>query len=110
MYIRKPKNTEWLRDKFTQTKNQANFSNEQKKHILHKLNQAVGFEQFLHKKYVGQKRFSLEGGESLIPALDAIVEKGSELGIEEFIMGMAHRGRLNVLANIFNKKHEDIFN
>ncbi len=110
MYIRKPKNTEWLRDKFTKTKNQANFSNEQKKHILHKLNQAVGFEQFLHKKYVGQKRFSLEGGESLIPALDAIVEKGSELGIKEFIMGMAHRGRLNVLANIFNKKHEDIFN
>ena len=110
MYIRKPKNTEWLRDRFTQTKNQANFSNEQKKHILHKLNQAVGFEQFLHKKYVGQKRFSLEGGESLIPALDAIVEKGSELGLEEFIMGMAHRGRLNVLANIFNKKHEDIFN
>ncbi len=64
----------------------------------------------MHKKYVGQKRFSLEGGESLIPALDAIVEKGSELGMQEFIMGMAHRGRLNVLANIFNKKYEDIFN
>ncbi|MBL4624157.1 MAG: 2-oxoglutarate dehydrogenase E1 component [Flavobacteriales bacterium] len=110
MYIRKPKNTQWLREKFTNSKNQPNFSADQKKHILHKLNQAVGFEQFLHKKYVGQKRFSLEGGESLIPALDAIVEKGSELGIQEFIMGMAHRGRLNVLANIFNKKHEDIFN
>jgi 2-oxoglutarate dehydrogenase E1 component len=110
MYIRKPKNTQWLREKFTSTKNQPNFSADQKKHILHKLNQAVGFEQFLHKKYVGQKRFSLEGGESLIPALDALVEMGSELGIKEFIMGMAHRGRLNVLANIFNKKHEDIFN
>lgn len=110
MYIRKPKNVNWLRDKFNETKNQPDFTNDQKKHILHKLNQAVVFEQFLHKKYVGQKRFSLEGGESLIPALDAIVEKGSELGIQEFIMGMAHRGRLNVLANIFNKKYDDIFN
>ena len=110
MYIRKPKQMAWLRDYFTRTKNQPSFTNEQKTHIYNKLNQAVVFEQFLHKKYVGQKRFSLEGGEALIPALDAIIEKGSELGGKEFIMGMAHRGRLNVLANIFNKKYEDIFN
>ena len=63
----------------------------------------------LDTKYVGQKRFSLEGAESLIPALDALIEKGAELGVEEYVMGMAHRGRLNVLANIFNKTYKDIF-
>ena len=77
--------------------------------MLHKLSQAVVFEQFLHKKFVGQKRFSLEGGEALIPALDAIIELGANEGIEEFVVGMAHRGRLNVLANIFNKTYDAIF-
>ena len=67
------------------------------------------FEQFLQKKFVGQKRFSIEGAESLIPALDALIENGSALGLKEFIVGMAHRGRLNVLANIFNKTYESIF-
>jgi 2-oxoglutarate dehydrogenase E1 component len=110
MYIRNQDQISWLRDKFNQSKNQPNFTVNQKKHIFHKLNQAVVFEQFLHKKFVGQKRFSLEGGESLIPALDAIIERGSEIGGQEFIIGMAHRGRLNVLANILNKKYEDIFN
>ena len=76
---------------------------------MHKLNQATVFEQFLQKKFVGQKRFSIEGAESLIPALDALIEKGAELGIKEFVMGMAHRGRLNVLANIFNKTYKEIF-
>ena len=80
-----------------------------KKHILHKLNQAVVFENFLHKKFVGQKRFSLEGAESLIPALDALVEHSASLGVKEFVVGMAHRGRLNVLANIFNKTYKEIF-
>ena len=108
MYIRKPEEAAWIREKI-ELKNRAVFEKEDKKHILHKLNQAVVFEQFLHKKFVGQKRFSLEGNESLIPALDAVVEKGSELGIEEFIVGMAHRGRLNVLANIFNKTYSKIF-
>ncbi|HEY4787776.1 MAG TPA: 2-oxoglutarate dehydrogenase E1 component, partial [Bacteroidales bacterium] len=70
---------------------------------------AVGFEQFIHKKFVGQKRFSLEGAETTIPALDAVIEKGSELGIEEFVIGMAHRGRLNVLTNILKKPYEDVF-
>jgi 2-oxoglutarate dehydrogenase E1 component len=107
-YIRKPEEVAWIQDKI-ELKNRAVFNSDEKKHILHKLNQAVVFEQFLHKKFVGQKRFSLEGNESLIPALDAVIEKGSELGIKEFIVGMAHRGRLNVLANIFNKTYSAIF-
>jgi 2-oxoglutarate dehydrogenase E1 component len=81
-----------------------------KKRILEKLNGAVVFERFLHTKYVGQKRFSLEGGETTIPALDAILEVGASMGVEEFIFGMAHRGRLNVLANILGKTYEQIFN
>ncbi|PCJ27169.1 MAG: 2-oxoglutarate dehydrogenase E1 component [Flavobacteriales bacterium] len=107
-YIRKPEEVAWIKEKI-ELKNRAVFNAKEKKHILHKLNQAVVFEQFLHKKFVGQKRFSLEGNEALIPALDAVVEKGSELGIKEFIIGMAHRGRLNVLANIFNKAYETVF-
>ena len=109
MYIRKPDKVDWLKNKMEGVKNTGTFSNEEKKHILHKLNQAVVFEQFLHKKFVGQKRFSLEGGESLIPALDAAIELGAKEGVEEFVVGMAHRGRLNVLANIFNKTYKDIF-
>lgn len=108
-YIRKPEKVQWLQDQLEGTKNRSEFSNEEKKHMLHKLNQAVVFEQFLHKKFVGQKRFSLEGGESLIPALDAVIEKGATMGIQEFVVGMAHRGRLNVLANIFNKTYDNIF-
>ncbi|NBG65130.1 2-oxoglutarate dehydrogenase E1 component [Acidiluteibacter ferrifornacis] len=109
MYIRKPDKVDWLKNKMEGSKNKGTFTNEEKKHILHKLNQAVVFEQFLHKKFVGQKRFSLEGGESLIPALDAAIELGAKEGVEEFVVGMAHRGRLNVLANIFNKTYKDIF-
>ena len=67
------------------------------------------FEEFLHKKFVGQKRFSIEGAEALIPALDNLIERGTEFGVEEFVMGMAHRGRLNVLANVFNKTYDAIF-
>ncbi len=80
-----------------------------KKRILEKLNGASIFEKFLHTKYIGQKRFSLEGGESTIPALDAIIEQASGLGVEEIIIGMAHRGRLNVLANVMGKTYEQIF-
>ena len=108
MYIRKPEEVAWIREKI-ELKNRPKFSEKDKKHILHKLNQAVVFEKFLHTKFVGQKRFSLEGNEALIPALDAVVEKGTDIGIKEFIIGMAHRGRLNVLANIFNKTYEKIF-
>ena len=84
-------------------------SNERKHRILEKLNGAVMFEEFLHTKFVGQKRFSLEGGETTIPALDAMVDFGTDRGVEEVIIGMAHRGRLNVLANIMGKTYEQIF-
>ena len=77
--------------------------------MLRKLNEAMAFESFLHTKYVGQKRFSLEGNESLIPALDAIIERAATKGVKQFVMGMAHRGRLNVLTNIFGKSPRDIF-
>lgn len=83
---------------------------DQRKHILEKLNEAVMFEKFLHTKFIGQKRFSLEGGETTIPALDAIIQTASEHGAEEVVLGMAHRGRLNVLANIMGKTYENIFN
>jgi len=109
MYIRKPDQVEWIKNRLHKNSNTPNFNVDEKKQILRKLNQAVAFENFLHKKFVGQKRFSLEGSESLIPALDILIEKGAELGVEEFVMGMAHRGRLNVLANIFNKTYRDIF-
>ncbi|MGG5486873.1 2-oxoglutarate dehydrogenase E1 component [Gaetbulibacter jejuensis] len=109
MYIRKPEEINWIQEKLNINDNQPNFSAEQKKHILKKLNEAVSFESFLHTKYVGQKRFSLEGGESLIPALDAVIEKAADYGVKEFVMGMAHRGRLSTLTNIFGKSAKDIF-
>ena len=109
MYIRKPEEIQWIQNKLNINDNQPNFSAEEKKHILKKLNEAVSFESFLHTKYVGQKRFSLEGGESLIPALDTVIEKAANLGVKEFVMGMAHRGRLSTLTNIFGKSAKDIF-
>jgi 2-oxoglutarate dehydrogenase E1 component len=108
-YIRKPEKIKWLLDKMEGTKNKTRFEKDEKKHILHKLNQAVVFENFLHTRFPGQKRFSLEGAEVLIPGLDALMEHGAELGVSEYVLGMAHRGRLNVLANIFNKTYRDIF-
>ena len=109
MYMRNPEIIQWIQDKLNINDNLPNFDNDQKKHILGKLNEAVSFENFLHTKYVGQKRFSLEGGESIIPALDALIESAAEKGVEHFVMGMAHRGRLNILANIFGKATQDIF-
>jgi len=109
MYIRKPELVEWIQNRLNINDNHPKIGNDRKKHILKKLNQAVSFESFLHTKYVGQKRFSLEGNESLIPALDTIVERAAELGVEQFVMGMAHRGRLNVLTNIFGKSAKAIF-
>ena len=109
MYIRQPDEIEWIQNKLNINDNHPQFSRDQKQHILKKLNEAVSFESFLHTKYVGQKRFSLEGGESLIPALDALIEKASEYDVKEFVMGMAHRGRLSTLTNIFGKSAKDIF-
>jgi len=109
MYIRKPNERQWIQDKLNSNDNQGSFSADEKKHILKKLNEAVSFETFLHTKYVGQKRFSLEGNESLIPAVDALIEKAAAYGVKEFVMGMAHRGRLSTLTNIFGKSASDIF-
>jgi 2-oxoglutarate dehydrogenase E1 component len=99
-----------MRERIESTAKKINLPIEKKKRILEKLNEANVFENFLQTKYIGQKRFSLEGGEATIPALDAIIGKSSELGVEEVVIGMAHRGRLNVLANILGKTYEYIFN
>ncbi len=109
MYIRKPEEIEWIQNKLNVNDNHPQFSHDEKKYILNKLNQAVSFEAFLHTKYVGQKRFSLEGNESLIPAVDAIIERAADEGVKEFVMGMSHRGRLSTLTNIFGKSAKDIF-
>ena len=110
MYIRNPERIQWIQDWLNVDDNRAKYTADQKKNILRKLNEAVSFESFLHTKYVGQKRFSLEGGESLIPALDMIIEKAADAGVKQMVMGMAHRGRLSVLTNIFGKSPKDIFN
>lgn len=107
-YIREPDRINWIKNKI-ELKNRPTFNAERKRDIYKKLLCASTFESFLGKKFVGQKRFSIEGGEALIPALDVLVNKGAELGVESFIMGMAHRGRLNTLTNIFEKRPEDIF-
>lgn len=109
MYIRDPERLNWFRQKIEKESLAHNPGIEEKKRILYKLNQAVVFENFLHTKYIGQKRFSLEGGETTIPAMDAIVSIAADLGVEEVMIGMAHRGRLNVLANIMGKTYEQIF-
>ena len=109
MYIRNVEKLAWLKKRIETDKNLPSFSKEIKHTILRKLNEAVVFESFLHKKFVGQKRFSLEGGEALIPALDVVAEYGATFGVEEIVIGMAHRGRLNVLTNILKKTYSDIF-
>lgn len=109
MFIRDVEVLAWLRAGMERTKNQLTFTTDDKNYILKKLARAVNFEKFIHKRFPGQKRFSLEGAEALIPALDAILEKGAELGTREFVIGMPHRGRLNVLANIMRKSYSDIF-
>ncbi len=109
MYIRSPEIVEWLKQRMEGSKNTPQFSKERKEHILKKLSEAVGFEHFVRKRFPGQKRFSLEGCETLIPALDALIEKGANLGITEYVIGMAHRGRLNVLGNILKKPYCKIF-
>ena len=109
MYIRDPEKVKWIQSFINVNGNQPNFSKSEKLLILDSLNKAYTFENFLQKKYVGQKRFSLEGGEALIPAIDFLINSAAERGVEEFIMGMSHRGRLSTLANIFGKSSRDIF-
>lgn len=107
-YINNELICKWVEQEFEKTM-QSNIGLQKKKRILEKLNQGVIFEKFLHTKFIGQKRFSLEGGESTIAALDAIITEAAEHDVKEVVMGMAHRGRLNVLANILQKTYEQIF-
>jgi 2-oxoglutarate dehydrogenase E1 component len=110
MYLRNPEVIKWWQDQLNKNDNQPNFSSETKKYILSKLNQAVTFENFLQTKYVGQKRFSLEGGESLIPAISNVLFYAVEkYGVKECVLGMAHRGRLSTLVNIFRKPLNELF-
>ena len=108
MFIRNPEVEAWLLGRMEHTRNRPDYSRGTKRVIIEKLREAVFFEKFIHKKFPGQKRFSLEGAESLIPALDAVIELGAGMGTEEFVIGMAHRGRLNVLANTLMKPAKQI--
>ncbi|MFJ1474472.1 2-oxoglutarate dehydrogenase E1 component [Capnocytophaga cynodegmi] len=108
-YVREPEIRRWIENKIFKNANKPQFSKEEKIQILKKLNEATSFENFLHTKYVGQKRFSLEGNDAFVAGLDFIVERAAEKGVEHLVLGMAHRGRLNVLANVFNKNPQDIF-
>ena len=109
MGIHNPEMEKWLQRKIEPTLFQSQLPLEQKQMILQQLNRSELMETFLHTKYVGQKRFSLEGAETLIPMLSGVLEKGDELGMVEFVIGMAHRGRLNVLCNILNKSYAEVF-
>jgi len=109
MYIRDPEKVQWLSLRMESSRNTTDFTPEQKKEIYLHLRNAVGFEKFIHSKFVGQKRFSLEGAEGLIPALITLINRGVMLGIREYMIGMAHRGRLNTLANVLQKPYEHIF-
>ncbi|KIH75966.1 2-oxoglutarate dehydrogenase E1 component [Geoalkalibacter ferrihydriticus] len=109
MHIQNPDERQWLKERMESTRNRPDFSAQEKREILEKLQQAGLFEEFLHRKFLGQKRFSLEGGETLIPLLHAIVTAANRLDIKDLVLGMTHRGRLNVLANIFCKPLETIF-
>ncbi len=108
MYVRDPERIAWLRER-VEMKDRYAFSKEEKKQIMDMVNKSTLFEQYIQRRFVGQKRFSVEGCESVIPAINYIVEKGGDVGVKEFVIGMAHRGRLNVLANIFGKPYEQIF-
>jgi 2-oxoglutarate dehydrogenase E1 component len=111
MYLRNPAELKWWQDRINKNDNLPNYNSDSKKYILQKVNQAVGFENFLQTKYVGQKRFSLEGGESLIPGLSVLLREAAEkYGVKECVLGMAHRGRLNTLVNIFKKPVRELFN
>lgn len=108
MYMREPDRLKWFKNAI-ELENRPKYDNETKREIYRKLAITTGFESFLGKKFVGQKRFSIEGLEVLVPALDALVQKGADNGVEQFVVGMAHRGRLNTLTNIFEKRPRDIF-
>lgn len=109
MYISDPTQKRWLQEKLESSRSKPNYSADKKKRILDKLTAAEGLERYLHTRYVGQKRFSLEGGESFIPSMDTLVQGAGAAGIQEIVIGMAHRGRLNVLVNTLGKMPKDLF-
>ncbi|PXW98613.1 2-oxoglutarate dehydrogenase E1 component [Sphaerotilus hippei] len=109
MHITDQTQKRWWQEKLETIRSKASFNAEQKKHILDRLTAAEGLERFLHTKYVGQKRFSLEGGESFIAAMDELVQRAGDKGVQEIVIGMAHRGRLNVLVNTLGKMPKDLF-
>ncbi len=108
-HIQDPEQKEWLQEKMETNRNTPHFTDEEKKHILFKLSEAENFEKFIDKKYIGHKRFSLEGSETIIPTLDYLLQCGADGDVKEMVLGMAHRGRLNVLANIIGKSMAAIF-
>ncbi|QPC30145.1 2-oxoglutarate dehydrogenase E1 component [Caldimonas thermodepolymerans] len=109
MHITDPTEKRWWQEKLESTRAKPTFTAEKKRHILERLTAAEGLERFLHTKYVGQKRFSLEGGESFIAAMDEVIQHGGSKGVQEIVIGMAHRGRLNVLVNTLGKMPKDLF-
>lgn len=109
MHIQDPDEKSWIQERIERIRNQPEFTVMGKKAILNRLIETEGFEKFLDKKFTGTKRFGLDGGESLVPAMEQIFKRGSQLGIEEIVLGMAHRGRLNVLANVMSKPFQAIF-
>ena len=109
MHLQDPEERKWLQKRMEPVRNKPNLKPDDKLRIMEKLFRATLFEQFLHKKYLGQTRFSLEGAEAVIPMLDVLTERAASQGCREIILGMAHRGRLNIQANILNKSFEDIF-
>jgi len=110
IFMRDPKVLDWLQDRMESNRNRRSFTLNAKRHTLTMLTQAVMLEKFMHQRFVGQKRFSLEGLETFVPAMDALVEHGAQFGIHDFVIGMAHRGRLNILCNILDKDYRHIFN
>ncbi|MFM2274478.1 MAG: hypothetical protein RL211_350 [Pseudomonadota bacterium] len=109
MYMTDQNQKRWWQQKLESIRSKAALSPEKKKHILARLTAAEGLERFLHTKYVGQKRFSLEGGESFIASMDELIQRGGAIGLQEIVIGMAHRGRLNVLVNSLGKMPADLF-
>lgn len=109
MYISNPIEKRWLQQKLESIRSTPNFTPDKKKHILERLSAAEGLERYLHTRYVGQKRFSLEGGESFIASMDEAIQRAGEFGVQEIVIGMAHRGRLNVLVNTLGKMPQDLF-
>ncbi|MZR14392.1 2-oxoglutarate dehydrogenase E1 component [Maritimibacter sp. DP07] len=110
MHISNPDEAGWLKERIEGYGKEIRFTREGRRAILNKLVEAEGFEKFLHVKYMGTKRFGLDGGEAVIPAMEQIIKRGGNLGVEEVVVGMPHRGRLNILANVMNKPYRAIFN